>query len=877
MYMVYSRHMEQSQSNTPHHNRQQRMRSFLSGLPFRRPTENALAPSSTDDASFKFALEDTYESCYRDFSSFLVEKGWKRIPVRKKSKLEKRLPVRKEDTPLLCFLLNEKDVDFQGLAPQQICNHFEGMARTLTTKSGFCDLLREMDWMDVDSSKISPRCYNLGDPVQREEFVDDFRLTAACNILKTYLWADLQAEASSSSSRNMNGCLSMCKTVLSSCISACVRYLRIKETGEWPGVDKVLKVVDGDNIFALSEPEWTACVEASYKLSELHPLSDFSVHLLFSRESEILSFRVSEPASSYARRVKIWLILKALQLKRTQFNIDGLKNIWIIKAPEACKGVGIKLLYRLNDILDCEKGMGGRTAQKYVETPLLSPMLQQDGDPSTGLHVKFDLRVWVVVTSVYPLKSMIYSRVYGRTCCTPYSDEVRTLGDSSIHLTNYSIQRNFAQNDPQSANSAAEGDVVIGSGLNAIKTLRNNSSPANTKTVMTKADLLLNHDDVVNTVTAASSSSACTWDSFVWPAIKEKIIQTLQAACCSGDITQRERSFEFLGFDVMLDSNLNPWILEVNMSPALAHREAKQNSVIAQMAARMLETVIFPLTGLPSVDTMEPQRVFSGAVGDSPPKVFSTREGVDGNFGEWEVLNVLDPTCTVPEKYDPCDAKSLESRRPQSAGRIRPNKKNAKIADWEDINTYSPAAPTTIAPLEVCAKAISVKSILVIDRAAEVFAKMQLIQFWFRRFLNRSDHDFNCTTKLAYSNNTSFNLKKHMCYDRTRLYHSKRHKAMLEIGRVVRGFLGKCRLWHLRRQRASLIVQCRYRQHSAYLALISRRKTRFATRIQCLVRMYISKKRKHEILLNHCARNIQRFVRLKIDIWKRKASFKIVR
>jgi hypothetical protein len=109
------------------------------------------------------------------------------------------------------------------------------------------------------------------------------------------------------------------------------------------------------------------------------------------------------------------------------------------------------------------------------------------------------------------------------------------------------------------------------------------------------------------------------------------------------------------------------------------------------------------------------------------------------------------------------------------------------------------------------------------------------------------------------------------------LFHKKRQKAMLEIGRMVRGFIGKCRLWHLRRRRASLIFQCKYRQHAAYLELISRRKARCATRIQCLVRIFIAKTRKYELLLNRVARTIQRFVRLKIDIWKRKASFKIVR
>ena len=45
----------------------------------------------------------------------------------------------------------------------------------------------------------------------------------------------------------------------------------------------------------------------------------------------------------------------------------------MVKAPEASCGTGLKLLHRLTDILECERGFGGRTVQKYVEMSLLAP------------------------------------------------------------------------------------------------------------------------------------------------------------------------------------------------------------------------------------------------------------------------------------------------------------------------------------------------------------------------------------------------------------------------------------------------------------------------------------------------------------------------
>jgi tubulin polyglutamylase TTLL5 len=35
-------------------------------------------------------------------------------------------------------------------------------------------------------------------------------------------------------------------------------------------------------------------------------------------------------------------------------------------------------------------------------------------------------------------------------------------------------------------------------------------------------------------------------------------------------VPHRNNCFELLGFDVLVDSHLNPWLLEVNMSPSLA-------------------------------------------------------------------------------------------------------------------------------------------------------------------------------------------------------------------------------------------------------------------------------------------------------------------
>ncbi len=881
------------------------------------------------DEYYKFQVEDTAEGCYRDFCLYLQNnKGWKRMPVKKKSKLLSKLPPRKDEVPLLYCVLNDKDVDFTTLQSHQVCNHYEGMGRTLTTKSGFCDLLRDMSWSMVDANTIAPRSYNLGDPVHREEFIDDFKLSAAINVLKFSLENDVRISSTSRSAANCNrisrsnsgsssGTISssiVSPTVLKSAMKACSRYLRIKVAGEWPGVEKDFKADDKSS--NLGDTQWSELLETSYLIADKRPFT-FNFTRYLEKEDVILKSDISDKKRLHLN-MKLWFILKAMRnVNSNQMSIDGTKNIWIIKAPEACKGVGIKLLYKLNDILDCEKGMGGRTAQKYIENPLLVPFCKSHAcssgpnsisprditsvsptvNPSGNISVKFDLRVWVLVTSITPLRVKIFSKVYGRCCCSQYDDETGNLADTSMHLTNFAIQKNHAQVensngnnvdnvDSNCNNNSANGIFSTGvtSVLNRLRASVKKSSSSSSSSserdayfssssTLYKGDLLLTHEDVVHIVASASSVNK-TWDGDVWPEIKSKIMQTLQAVCCSGNVTHRNRSFEFLGFDVMLDDNLNPWILEINMSPALAHRGGRHSGIIAHMASGIVDTAIITHTGTPVIEKQsQHQQVFQGqdggvdetsseALTETETETHCSDNGSDFDYGEWQDLEIADKTCLLAPHLirnviseginNSCEKSSMisssKSLRPMSAGKVRPSQKQAVkvMSDWDDVH-YTAPKPPPATPIEIVGKLLVKPSVRTLDRNLEILEKMRLIQAWFRRFLVRN-----------------------------RRYHRRRYVASTLMQRVIRGFIGKSRLWHLRRGAAITTIQCKYRCCLANKKRVLLRQCRCALIIQCRSRIYRAKLRRYDLFLNAKAVIIQIFLIRSIDRWYRKAARRIV-
>ncbi|MBN3305450.1 TTLL6 polyglutamylase, partial [Amia calva] len=190
---------------------------------------------------------------------------------------------------------------------------------------------------------------------------------------------------------------------------------------------------------------------------------------------------------------------------------------YICKPDSGCQGRGIFITRSAKDV---------RPGEDMICQPFIV-----DG-------FKFDLRIYVLVTSCDPLRIFLYKEGLARFCTTKYSDPTNSnVDDVCMHLTNYAINKhseNFVRNDDTGSKR--------------------------------KLSTFNKHME-----------SLCYDTDKMWADIEDVVIKTLISAhptlkhnyhSCFPHHAVGSACFEILGFDVLLDRRLKPWLLEVNHSPS---------------------------------------------------------------------------------------------------------------------------------------------------------------------------------------------------------------------------------------------------------------------------------------------------------------------
>lgn len=257
---------------------------------------------------------------YSDLSNYLLSEGWCENP---------------DSNSLIYdfkFITKCRLIDTVNLMPHQIVNHFE-KSNSITTKYGLCRNIRNLLHLNRDPDVYYPRCFDLHDSSEFQDWVEDFKFTKVVAILKAA--AELQ-----DFERN--------ERLLVLCLFLAKRYgidtekkIRLIQQGEFP-------------VVSLQEWSW---VTGKDKMDPAH-YNSITKELQYKGLDQLKDLIAAE--------------LGRIQQYDVEYHLNR-ENIWIVKPASRSRGRGIKAFSELDEILEYIIGRDDIqwVAQKYIENPLI--------------------------------------------------------------------------------------------------------------------------------------------------------------------------------------------------------------------------------------------------------------------------------------------------------------------------------------------------------------------------------------------------------------------------------------------------------------------------------------------------------------------------
>uniref|UniRef100_G1TIL3 Tubulin tyrosine ligase like 3 n=1 Tax=Oryctolagus cuniculus TaxID=9986 RepID=G1TIL3_RABIT len=225
----------------------------------------------------------------------------------------------RNETPYFIWTTRRDVLDYRFLSKDQIINHY-ARAGAFTTKVGLCLNLRNLPWFDeADADSFFPRCYRLGAEDDKKAFIEDFWLTAARNVLKLVVkskWKSYSAQAEEEEAAG----------------------------NKQPKKQKKPLVVSPEFV----DEALSACEEHLSSLAHLDIDKDVGAPLCWSPEGWSFFLQryyqvVHEGAELRHRDTQVQRCEDVLQRLRAvvpQMDMEGDRNIWIVKPGAKSRGRG---------------------------------------------------------------------------------------------------------------------------------------------------------------------------------------------------------------------------------------------------------------------------------------------------------------------------------------------------------------------------------------------------------------------------------------------------------------------------------------------------------------------------------------------------------
>ncbi|RZF45150.1 hypothetical protein LSTR_LSTR016383, partial [Laodelphax striatellus] len=233
---------------------------------------------------------------------------------------------------------------------------------------------------------------------------------------------------------------------------------------------------------------------------------------------------------------------------------------WIVKPVASSRGRGIYIVNSPDEV-PVEESV---VVAKYIDKPLL-----------IAGH-KCDLRLYVAVTSYDPLIIYMYEEGLVRFATVKYDAGRKHLWNPCMHLCNYSINKHHSDyiksDDPEAEDVGHKWTLSA-----LLRHLRKRGGGGDGGGAVDTGQLMQRIEEAVVKAIMATAP----------PII----------AACNLFVPHSHNCFELYGFDILIDEQLKPWLLEVNLSPSLGCDTPLDTRLKSAMLADLLT-----LVGLPAVD-----------------------------------------------------------------------------------------------------------------------------------------------------------------------------------------------------------------------------------------------------------------------------------
>ena len=215
------------------------------------------------------------------------------------------------------------------------------------------------------------------------------------------------------------------------------------------------------------------------------------------------------------------------------FLLQRAKKKFIVKPVGLSRGRGVHILADKEEFKYLCKISKIKHGKNYLISRYIS-------NPHTINNKKYDLRVYVLISSLFPLKIYMYKEGLVRFATEDYTK--KNYDNVFVHLTNYSINKanlgKYNKNDNNGENFQSFSKWSFSEYKEYF--IKNNME-----------NIYIN----------------------IFKKIKDIIVKTIITSIddISADIANNKKNslFELYGFDILIDNKFNAWLIEVNVGPSM--------------------------------------------------------------------------------------------------------------------------------------------------------------------------------------------------------------------------------------------------------------------------------------------------------------------